>query len=358
MKILHIIPSLNIGGAEVLVTKMAILARINGHEVKILVFKHFDNHLIQELSDAGVEIVIAPYDNYYTPLNVLFLIKYLRKYSVDIVHAHLTPAQLWISFASLVLKKSLILITSEHSTFNRRRKFFFKPLDWFIYARFVKIISISKETETELLKWLPSLQKKSVIINNGIDINEFSTININKKLSNKMLSVLCIGRLEEQKNQTVLIRAVALVNNVELFLVGDGNLREKLQRLTADLNITDRVHFLGNRADVAELIKMSDIYVQPSLWEGFGIATLEAMASGLPIIASNVTGLRDVVADAGLLVASDDVQQLANAIKRLANDEQLRSELSSRGIERAKRFSLMETFNKHLQLYNDLLKHA
>ncbi len=105
-------------------------------------------------------------------------------------------------------------------------------------------------------------------------------------------------------------------SNVELLLVGDGVKRPDLERLAAELKIVERVRFLGNRSDVPDILAAADIYIQPSRWDGFGIAALEAMAAGLPVVVSNVPGLRDVVGDAGLLFEAGSVSELTRSALR------------------------------------------
>jgi len=353
MKILHIIPSLNLGGAETLVTKMAVMAKNKGCDVKILVFKKVNNHLTDLLAANNIEVTAASSNKNYSPSNILFILKYLGSQVFDVVHAHLTPAQLWVALASLLLRKRIPLLTTEHSTHNRRRKLWFKPLDYFIYSRFAKIIAVSQLTQDKLVEWLPLIKNKCQVINNGVDLKEFA-IKAGNKLCQQHIAVLCVGRFYEPKGQEYLLNALALTSGMELFLAGEGPLRSKLEQMTYKLNIADKVHFLGNRADIPNLIKAADIYVQPSLWEGLCIATLEAMAGGLPVIASDVSALNYVVGQTGILFPAKDSKELANKLMKLASDKELRAKLALLSITRAQDFSLSKTFQKYYNLYKNL----
>jgi glycosyltransferase involved in cell wall biosynthesis len=129
--------------------------------------------------------------------------------------------------------------------------------------------------------------------------------------------------------------------NARFWIVGDGPLRGELERRAGDA-----VHFLGARDDVPELLHAMDVFVMPSLEEAFGIAVVEAMACGLPVVATNVGGLPEVVADknTGLLVPPRDAGALASAVVKLANDESLRRAFGERGRARAEeRFALAQT---------------
>jgi glycosyltransferase involved in cell wall biosynthesis len=129
-----------------------------------------------------------------------------------------------------------------------------------------------------------------------------------------------------------------------------------MQALGTSLGIRERVHFLGRRPDVASLLKMADVYVQCSHFEGFGIAAVEAMATGLPVVASAVPGLSDVVGDAGLLVPPGDAGALAAALRRVVESEDLRNDLRRKSLVRAKQFSIQQCADAYLSLYDSLIR--
>lgn len=356
MRILYVIPCLACAGAEVLVTKIAILAKKNGHVVKILVFKDVKNHLTSNLSANGVEIICNPKNKIYSPFNAWFLLVYLMRNEFDVIHAHLTQAQLCLAFASVFINKRTPLITTEHSTHNRRRKLFFRFLDYFIYSRFDSIVSISDEVQKELIKWVPFVTRRCQIIDNGVDIMEFVGVESREKLSVDNLSVLCVGNFRVPKDHETLIRAFALTKGMELFLVGEGELRESLEILVKRLGLENRVHFLGIRHDIPALVRGADIYVQPSLWEGFCIAVAEAMAGGLPVVVSDAPALLSLVSKNGLIFPTRDTKGLAKCLMLLALDKKLRKRLSALGLKRIQDFDLGKTFERYIGLYKGLSK--
>jgi glycosyltransferase involved in cell wall biosynthesis len=142
-----------------------------------------------------------------------------------------------------------------------------------------------------------------------------------------------------------------------LVLAGDGSLRQQLEAQAETLGVTSRVHFLGRRMDVAELLKMADIYVHPAAFEGFGIAAAEALTAGKPVVASNVPGLAQVVGDAGILVPPGDVETLAAEVRTLINSPDRRQQLSRAAVERGRQFSIETTVAAYIDLYRSVLSH-
>ena len=140
------------------------------------------------------------------------------------------------------------------------------------------------------------------------------------------LVVLCTARLAADKGIEYLIEAAAIIprtgRRIQIVIAGDGPARDRLEQLAVNLNVTDRVRFLGFRKDVGDLLAASDLVVLPSLREGLSIALLEAMAAGKPIIASSIGSQREVAshADMAELVPPADARALSEAIVRLAGD--------------------------------------
>ena len=148
-----------------------------------------------------------------------------------------------------------------------------------------------------------------------------------------------VSRLSPEKGFAYLLRALGLLRDrgidLEVVLAGDGPSRVELERLTDDLRLRDRVRFLGEVAhsDVPAVLADLDIFTMPSTWEGFGVSALEASAMELPVVASNIHGIPDVVIDGetGILVPPTDVEALATAIERLAVNAELRRAMGAAG---------------------------
>ncbi|GAB6518547.1 glycosyltransferase [Bacillus cereus] len=294
MIIAHIISHLNTGGAEKLVAEIS--NSMSKKEMRIKVITLFKGRGVpfKILDTNNVELIELNYGKKFNP-KIAWDIYRLTK-DCDIVHTHTYYAQLYGSI--FIPKKKLI--TTEHSTHNNRRgKLLFRLTDYLMYRQYSKVICISKGTKESLTNWIESTQKKSLIIHNGIDLKIFFDAKpIPRKdigVSNDKVILICVGRLEKAKNHESLIKAFKNINSKAiLLLVGNGQREDRLRLLIKELGLTDRVILLGQRTDVERLLKTSDIFILPSLWEGFGLAAIEALACGLPALLSDVEGLKGI----------------------------------------------------------------
>ncbi|MBN1765197.1 MAG: glycosyltransferase, partial [Sedimentisphaerales bacterium] len=164
------------------------------------------------------------------------------------------------------------------------------------------------------------------VIKNGIDWERFKNakpLDCHKEgINTEKITLMFVGRLDPVKNIDLLLMATSHLqkdHNIQLLILGDGPERNKLESLKRKLNLDNTVYFIGPRRDVERWLKIADIFILPSKWEGFGLAALEAMAAGVPVIATDVTGLNDIIMDGqtGLLVPSDNDQQLSKVIDNL-----------------------------------------
>lgn len=202
------------------------------------------------------------------------------------------------------------------------------------------------------------------VIENGIDAvsqNPESREQIRKQLGlgKDELLILTVGRLTVQKGHTYLLDAISRIvpqhQKSHFVFVGDGPLRSELEKQAKDLNISNKVRFLGIRKDVEELLSASDIFVQPSLWEGLSLALLEALMAGLPVLATQVEGVVDVVehGKSALLVPPKDTLSLAAALERMISDSNLRQRLSREGQARARKSYSIDTMCRS---YEELIR--
>jgi glycosyltransferase involved in cell wall biosynthesis len=364
MKVLQVIDSLGMGGAEVLVSQLHAGFRERGIECEYYLLRSENTELEKELLAQGARIYAPLKASVYSPRHVLALRAHLNACHYDVVHVHLFPVQLWAAIAAKLTRRVNKFITTEHNTTNRRRRKWLRALDRFQYAAYQRVICVSSATLTNLVQWLPEVSERVAAIPNGIDVDRFGfAAALDKKAAFSIADetlpvVLAVGRLEDVKDHATLIRAISTIPRVHLAIVGTGILLEKLSHLAETLGISERVHFLGRRSDVSRLLKTADIYAQPSRWEGLSIAVLEALASGATIVASNVAGLAEVVADAGLLFPAGDHEQLAICLRTLLDDPKLRQRLSRAARDRAQEFSIGKTRDCYEELYREVVDGA
>ncbi len=175
--------------------------------------------------------------------------------------------------------------------------------------------------------------------------------------------LLYVGMIEPRKNLPTLLQAYATIADQmpdhRLVVVGPkGWMVENILQQTGRLNISDKVHFTGyvERADLPGIYNMADVFIYPSVYEGFGLPVLEAMACGTPVITSNVSSMPEIVGDAGVLLTPNDSQALAQALLELINDPVYRQRLSTKGLERAAAFTWDRTAEKTVAVYRHVLR--
>ena len=359
MRVLHVIDSLIQAGAEALVKDMVPRMRSAGMDVSVAVLKELDSPFERELRDKNVAFLPTARGGIYSPTHVLSLRRHIHKF--DLIQTYLFPAQLFAPLAVMLAGCPVPLVLSEQNTHHRRRKMWLHPLETWMYSRYTAIACASEGIAASLRAWVPGISDKIAVIPNGIDVQTFERASPASRsalgINNGNCVLLYVARLEPQKDHANLLRALSQIPDADLLLAGDGFLRPQLEAEAKMLGVAPRVHFLGRRKDIAELLKMADIYVHPSAYEGFGIAAAEALASGKPVIASNVPGLAQVVGDAGILVPPDDPVALAREVCKLINSPNRRQQLSQVAAERGRQFSIEKTVAAYVDLYRSVLAH-
>jgi len=359
MKLLQIINSHGetVGGAERLSRQLhqgALEAGINSHLLCLMKAPSIRAHKTYSLHGS------TPYH----PGVLARLIRFLRHpqwKNTDVIHVHLFPAQSEVALAAKLVGLRAKLVTTEHNTFNRRRKLpGAKAIDRLTYRHYERIVCISEGTREALEGWLPELSPQLRIILNGIDLARFDGRG-RDLAARSPLVVLCLGRLTEQKNLSLALRAVAGMGHdvpaFELWIAGRGEQEAALRAQTEALGIGDKVRFLGFRRDVPELMAHADVFLSTAKWEGFGLSVVEAMASGLPVLVPDVPGVSEVVghsSGAGLFVPSDDAALWSRALERLLRDPHGRHSRGEAGRKRAALFDVRDMVRKYLALYEEV----
>lgn len=258
------------------------------------------------------------------------------------------------------MSKGIKWIFNEHNVYNRRREFkIFKILDNFTYSRYSKIICVSKQVESALSNWMPSVKGKTKVIPNAVFVTEF--LNPNPL---KIYDILFVGRLTQAKGVDILLKAVKILKNkytknLKIAIVGDGHLKVGLKNLVIELNLNNEVKFLGIRKDVIKLMDSAKIFVLLSRWEGLPMVVLEAMSRGMSIIATNVGGIPEVIENGkeGILISPEDPEILVQIINKLLENEELRKNISQAAYKKVKdKFSIKAYFTHMVDFYSSLVK--
>ena len=328
-----------------------------------------------EVEHAGVKTFPVDLHGQVTPvydwLAVLQLTSHLRRGCYAVVHAHGTKAALITRPAALLAGTRAVFYTVHNSIYYAGlpgwQQQTMAAAERLLARNTDRIIAVSEDLRRELLDRTGLDPELVVTIPNGIEVPARkppdSTLPFRRRLSLPPLGSLVgtVVRLAPQKGVADFLAAAAILcpNNSTSFVVaGDGPLRESLESKAHNLGLTNRIHFLGHLADVPFLLRALDIFVLPSLTEGFPLSLLEAMAEGLPVVATRVGGVPEIVYHGvtGLLVPPGNPGALAGAIQELLVNHNLSAAMGQAGRNSvAHSFSLDTMVDRTLEQYQQVL---
>jgi glycosyltransferase involved in cell wall biosynthesis len=328
--------------------------------------------LLPALGERGIEPVFVGLDDpawqaddFYDALHVpavripaprdadpLLLARVVRAVNADVVHTHLVHADAYGGIAAKL--RGAKLVSTKHND-DPFRVGAFRHVERglaHLSDRVVTITDALREFNVERVGIDPA---KIETIHYGLDdLPEPWGVNPPDTVPEDARILLSVARLTEQKGMDVAIRALTLLpEDTVLVVLGEGPERAGLAALAEELGVADRVHLLGRIPDVSAWLRRTSVLVHPARWEGFGLGVLEAMLAGLPVVASRVSSLPELVVDGetGVLVQPDDPSALAVGIARALE----RPELGDAGRERAKReFSVARMADRTVALYRAL----
>jgi glycosyltransferase EpsD len=295
--------------------------------------------------------------------------KIIQTEQFDIVHCHTPMGGIIARLSANKLRKNGTKVIYTAHGFH-----FFKgaPLiNWLIYypverlfAKFTDIlITINQEDYARAQKFKAG--KVVYIPGVGIDTNKYAPVETDKAEKRRELGIpensfvmLSVGELSKRKNQEVIIKAIAKLNNTDIqyLICGEGSLVEYLKRLAATLGIEKQVQLLGFRRDIAEICQACDSFVFPSLQEGLPVALMEAMAGGMPVVCSDIRGNTDLIQNGkgGIMVKPNDVEGFANAIGKLIQNKELQRAMRAANLKTIKSFDLSAIIKDMEALYMEV----
>lgn len=281
-----------------------------------------------------------------------------------LVHTHLIHGDCY-GIAAAWLTGCRCIVSTRHNDDSFRRRLFIRTTNRLLAKRLCRLIAIS----AWIAKFARQVEKipaeKILTIYYGLKppLPEHPEHSIRAEFgfSDQDIVLGITARLVEQKGHGCLIEAFAQAQaetrNLKLLIAGEGPLQPELEILVRKKNLQGAVCFTGYRPDIADILAGIDIFVHPSLWEGFGLAILEAMALGKPVIATQASAIPELVGDAGILVPAQEPLPLAQAITTLARDAALRHRLGQKVRERwEKLFSVEKMVKETALLYDAVLR--
>jgi glycosyltransferase involved in cell wall biosynthesis len=341
MKVLHVHRIGGIGGSERhLLTLLPALAE-RGVDVSFL---GLDDPA--RAPDPFYDALRVPYQRLSAPRDIdPLLARRVRSATrrADLVHTHLVHADVYGAIGAR------LLVSTKHND-DPFRAGSFRFVERLLARRADRVIAITAALARFQIERVGLPPDKVEVIHYGLDdVPRAWGANPPDPVPQDARVVLCICRLEQQKGVDVAVRALSDVDDAHLVVLGEGPERPELERLARELEVP--VYLPGRVPDVSAWLRRASLLVHPARWEGFGLALLEAMLAGLPVVATRVSSIPEIVADGetGVLVPPDDPAALARAVNRVLTDP---SGYGERGRERARReFSVARMTDRTLAVY-------
>ncbi|PIS07992.1 hypothetical protein COT78_00740 [Candidatus Berkelbacteria bacterium CG10_big_fil_rev_8_21_14_0_10_43_13] len=315
----------------------------------------------------GVTIFHVPFKSKFDIVSLFELQNYLTKiksshdpFGPMVVHSHGTRAGL---FTSKVAPQSAFRIYTEHRwdadyhLKNPMTEFWQKFMLRRVLRRMNRVIAVSSSVQSFLINNDLATKEQAIIIPNAIELQTPNSKPRAIKAANRAPVIGTIGNLNPQKGQIYLIEAMEEILKkfplATLEIVGEGELKESLKFKVESLKLERHITLLGRQKNVEKFFKKWDVFVLPSVAETFGIVVLEAMNAGVPIVATRVGGIPDIIENRknGLLIPSRDSKQLAKAVIELLDHPALAAKLKRGGIERVENFDWQKVIKEIEKVY-------
>ncbi len=368
IKVLFITVGMDVGGTEKML--VGILKNIDKNKYEVyLCCLESEGQLQKEIEKENIEaiylnIVKKPllFSALFHFLAIFRIYAVLKSKGIEIIHSFLPRANI-ISRIAGYLAGVPIIISSNRTSQIRKR--YYLLLDWLTSPLVDKITAVSNAVGRYTKENMKTKRDKIEIIENGVDFNNLQIEYYRKEdwgIDSNTGIIGIVGRLVPVKGHQCFLRAAKIIKkespNVKFFIVGDGPERERLKQMAKDLGLKDSVVFTGIVQNIFKFLKIFDILVSCSFWEGMPNAILEAMAMGKPVVATHVGGTPEIVIDGvnGFLVPPKDARLMASKVLRLLGDRELCNSMGEDGRMIVKeRFDIKHTIRRMDDMYSNLL---
>lgn len=355
--------------ARVISDKMHGIARYSYNLIENIAEIDTENEYILLSGYTELQVFSSRYKNFKfikcnTPLysirEQLIIPPILKRERADLYHSPTFSAPIYQPCKVIMTVHDMIHLISGKSI----HKLYYKNIVKRAMMKAAAVITVSEHSKCDIIKWIGIPEKKIHVTYNGIE--ERFKPSPDKTLPDEIKKgygisdryILFVGNQKSHKNVTVILKAFKMAVEKErlthhLILVGikEDIIEDKKNEIGDKFN--NRIIYIDNLTDddLIKLYQFADLFLSPSLYEGFGLPMLEAMACGIPVITSNRTSIPEVTGDAAILVDPENIQEIANAIGKVLKDENLRKDLIRKGLERAKMFSWKKMAEETLELY-------
>lgn len=351
---------------------LSLLRMMDKEKYDIAVACSFDNYTKEYIKKMGVEVFDIDICDSLNPIKDLVAVKEIRyainNFKPDIVHMHGAKASLVGRVACLSKQCNTIVTVHNfpgYEYMSPYKKKLYLKINRFLNKKTSMFITVSDALKKEIVNVENIDENKIKTIYNCIDKslyvkNEDFNLREHLNIPKNSIVVGCIARLIPSKGVQDLIMAASKLSNLSnLYYVvaGDGPMMGELKQMLQNLRLDERFFFLGYRNDIPDFLRNIDIFVLPSHQEGFGLSVAEALSEGIPVIATNVGGIPEIIVDGtnGILVEKNNIDMLAHEVKHLALDKDLREKLSKEGIKTVKqKFTCEKMYSEIEKIYQNL----
>lgn len=363
MRIAQILDTLDVGGAQKMQIFLAQSLQPLGIELTVVNLNDaFEPALVDQLKSLGVRVVSFPFHRLFSPVSFFQLVKFLRHEKFDLVHGYLTYSNIIAPLASHLC--GIPVIASLRSAkYSHHRYAFRKQLEDFSLQHLAHRVMANGIAVGEFARSRSGSTPVDVIVN-AVDILPPLLENERNAIRHELVGdapgplILSVGRLTAAKGFYDLLDAFKIIHvthpNAQLVIAGGGNLKNDLDSRIQELNLQHNIFLLGSRNDIPRLMSAADAYVNSSHWEGTPVSVLEAMAAGLPIVATTVGENPFLLqGNVGILVPPSQPEKLSAAIISLLDSPQKRTELGQAALAR-----IQETYGRRAWSRNILTLYA
>ncbi len=346
-----LLDAFTMGGAEHMVYELAKHIDVDQFDISIVCYMSRKGTLLEKQVESQFSVTYLNQDGRIVPKTIFRILHAIRKTKPDVVHAHLGGAAFGAIWSIL---SCCPLVITVHA---RPEKAFTSKIEKLVRAALglqkTKLVAVSAENKELVKAYFGVNKEKCACVNNGIDVQQFF------RQEHDGFTLINVARQDKNKNQAALIRCFAKLHekdaNTKLLLLGDGDQHDILKKLAEELGVAQAVTFTGNVSNTEDYYAVSDLYVQCSFREAMPLSVLEAMAAGLPIVSTDVGGLRDVVQDNGKLVPAGDEDAMLAAIMEIYQQSNLQKtamkEASLRIVQAYSSEGMAQAYQK---IYNEL----
>lgn len=342
MKIMQVIPYFCFGGAETMCENLTYALMEQGHQVTVVSLFGDRTPISQRMEAAGVKLIYLDKKMGLDVSMVPKLVRVMKAERPEVVHTHLDVIKYAVAAAKITgVKKCIHTVhnVAEEEAEGLAQKLinkFYFSLGW------SSPVALSPKVQKTILDFYGLPENRVPVIFNGIDLSRCHVKS--DYTAGDPVTLIHVGRFNHQKNHRGLLDAFSMLlqqqPDCRLRLLGDGELREETEAYARELGIWEKVDFLGSQSNVYPFLHDADVFLLPSHFEGMPMTIIEAMGTGLPVVASQVGGVPDMLRQdvSGLLVPCD-AKAVCDACARLVQDQELRRKLGENARTDSERFS-------------------